>query len=163
MKILRERGQLDRVQLTIAGSGHPSHEQQLHAMVEDFNLGAHVQFLGRVNRSEMPEVLRQHKVLVLPSKWDEPFSLVMQEAMASGMAVIGTPTGGTGELLVHRKTGLTFPAGSANVLASRVSELAQNPDVLARLADRGRKTVLQKFSIRSAVDEIETHLSAAAN
>ena len=71
-------------------------------------LDSKIRFVGQVDRYEMPSVMIEHDVLVFPSVWEEPLARVVQEAMASGLVVIGTVTGGTAEILRDGVTGLTF-------------------------------------------------------
>ena len=58
-----------------------------------------VRFTGWVNRRNLPEVLRHADIHVTPSRWDEPFGMTTAESMASGMATIGSRTGGTPEVI----------------------------------------------------------------
>jgi glycosyltransferase involved in cell wall biosynthesis len=151
-------GQIKGITLSIVGSGHPDYEAHLSALVEQTGLQPHVHFLGRVPREEMPALLQKFNVLVFPSIWEEPLSRMMQEGMAAGLVVVGTLTGGSGELLVEGQTGLTFPPGNADVLAQRLTELQHNPALLARLAQHGRADVLARFGLTRMIDEIETSL-----
>lgn len=150
----------DAPNLTIVGAGHPDYERRLQQMVRDNHLEHLVHFTGRIPREQMPEVLRQHDILLFPSIWEEPLARMMQEAMASGLAVIGTLTGGTGELLVEGETGLTFAPEDAAMLARRIDELVRDPQLRHKLAAAGRQKVLACFDIRRMVDEIETQLQA---
>ena len=59
------------------------------------------------------------------------------EAMASGLPVIGTLTGGSIELLRHRDNAFTYTAGNAGELATRILELDAEPEVRARIAATG--------------------------
>ena len=81
--------------------------------------------------------MRQYDILVLPSVWEEPLARVMQEAMATGLLVVGTNTGGTGEVLVHGDTGMVFPRTDAAALAECIETAAANPDETYRLAANG--------------------------
>jgi glycosyltransferase involved in cell wall biosynthesis len=163
LAILRERRVLDGVRLAIAGDGPPDFRQELDEIVERFSLASHIRFLGHVDRTAMPDLLRRFDALVFPSRWEEPLARTVQEAMATGLAVVGTPTGGTSELLVHGDTGLTFAPDSPEELADRLSELRQRPDLAETLAQRGRETVLARFDIRRTIDEMEAHLEVVAS
>ena len=104
------------VSLSILGAGDPDYTAALQATVAQAGMGDRVHFLGAAQRAEVPQVLAQHDVLLFPSEWDEPFARSVLEAMAAGLAVVGTTTGGTGEILVEGETGLTFAAGDAGQL-----------------------------------------------
>lgn len=55
------------------------------------------QWLGHVERADVPQLVREHDVLLFPIRWAEPMSQVVFEAMASGLAVISCPLGGVPE------------------------------------------------------------------
>jgi len=158
MHVLRQSGRLQDTELRIAGSGHPGYERKLRGMTREFGLEGVIHFLGQVERTAMPELLRQADVFVLPSKWDEPLARSIQEAMAMGLVVIGTATGGTPELLVDNETGFLFQPGAASELADRIAGIRRNPALCQAVVSRGRKQVIEKFDIRRTVENIEGHL-----
>jgi glycosyltransferase involved in cell wall biosynthesis len=80
--------------------------------------------------------------------------------MASGMTVVGTTTGGTGEILEEGRTGLTFPAGDAGQLARQLGRLIHSPELGARLGQAGREVVSRHFTLDRMVDEIEAYLTS---
>ena len=106
----------------------------------------------------MPEILTEHDILVLPSIWQEPLARIAQEAMACGLVVVATTTGGTAELIDDGDNGVLFEAGDAEMLASKIDNLATDRQLRFRLAKSGRKTVEERFSFERMVDEIEQHL-----
>jgi spore coat protein SA len=106
----------------------------------------------------MPSILQQFDVLIFPSIYEEPLARVLQEAMVSGLVVVGTTTGGTTEILTDGKTGLTFAPGDADALAAQVTRLVTDPDLCRRLAKAGRQVVLEYFNLDRMVDEIEDAL-----
>ena len=122
-----------------------------------------VHFLGAAKRSEVPQVLAQHDVLLFASEWDEPFARSVLEAMAAGLVVVGTTTGGTGEILVEGETGLTFAAGDAVQLAAQIQRLVDDPELRRRLAQSGRQIVRQYYTLGRMVDELEVELLTAAD
>ena len=108
----------------------------------------------------MPALLRRFDVLVFPSVWEEPLARVMQEAMATGLVVVGTTTGGSKELLVDGETGLAFAAEDAAGLAAQLTRLAAEPGLYPRLAKAGRQAVVERFNIERMVDQVEGYLRA---
>lgn len=159
VSILSQNPDIPNIVLTINGSGHPDYEMHLKKMVADNKLGDRVHFLHRVPREEMPELMRKFDILVFPSIWEEPLARVMQEAMSSGLVVVGTLTGGTGELLIEEETGLTFEPGNAAMLAQRIEQLYKDPDLRIRLSENGRNKVISQFNMRRMIDEIDVNLA----
>jgi glycosyltransferase involved in cell wall biosynthesis len=107
----------------------------------------------------MPAQLATHDVLIFPSEWPEPLARMTQEAMASGAVVVGTITGGTGEILIDGETGLVFPPGDAPALARCIRRLQTDPALFSHLARNGRQCVEDKFSFRRMLDQVETVLA----
>ena len=158
---LARQGALGAMRLTIIGSGRPDYESVLHQAVVDQGLQDWVRFGGRVPRSEMPRQLADHDVLIFPSEWPEPLARMTQEAMASGAVVVGTTTGGTGEILEEGETGLVFVPGDAVGLAQCIRRLAGDQALFTRLATNARRRVEEKFSFQRMLDQVEHALASA--
>lgn len=160
---LARHDQSSHLTLAIAGRGHPDYERRLRDQVQSAGLGNRIRFLGLLPRDQMPALMRQYDVFVLPSIWEEPLARVIQEAMATGLIVIGTNTGGTGELLVDGQTGLVFPPGDAQALAERIRLVVKEPLLARQLAEAGRRAVIEKFSLDRMIDQIEHYLEKVVN
>jgi glycosyltransferase involved in cell wall biosynthesis len=156
-RLVHDEG-IENVSLAIAGDGPPDYLQRLHQLVARHNLGEHVTFHGLVARAHMPQLLNHCDVLIFPSIAVEALPRMPQEAMACGLVVVGTTTGGTKELLLDGENGLTFPPEDDEALAAQLLRLAVDPELRRRLAQNGRRTVLEKFTVDRMVDEIESYL-----
>jgi glycosyltransferase involved in cell wall biosynthesis len=156
-RLVNERG-LDHINLTLVGSGHPDYEAFLHDLVEREGLHDYVTFHSPVSKDEMPALLEQFDVLIFPSIYEEPLARITQEAMVSGLVVVGTTTGGTKEILRDGETGLTFAPEDAGGLAEQIARLMADPGLCRRLVQAGRQTVLENFTIDRMVKEIEAYL-----
>ena len=106
----------------------------------------------------MPEILAKHDVLILPSEYGEPIARSMQEAMAMGLLVIGTTTGGSGELLRDEHNGLVFPPADAQSLATQVARAITTSGLRASLAWQGQQDVRAHFDIRMTAEKVEDYL-----
>jgi glycogen(starch) synthase len=156
-KLVKGRGG-GQIHLTLVGSGHPDYEAFLRDLVERKGLCDYVTFHGPVSKDEMPALLQQFDVLIFPSIYEEPLARMTQEAMVSGLVVVGTTTGGTKEILREGETGLTFAPDDADGLAEQIGRLITDPSLCRRLAQTGRQTVLENFTIEGMVKEIEVYL-----
>lgn len=87
--------------LLVAGRGRQDYEQHLKSLVGN----APIKFLGFVAPEE---VYKRADVVVLPSRWHEPQSLILMEAASYGVPVIGTERGGTPEILRDMGTGWCY-------------------------------------------------------
>ena len=155
---LGRRQALDGIILTLMGAGQPHYIQQLRARVDQVGLTSKVEFQPAVPRESMPGVLRSHDVLLLTSEYPEPLARSIQEAMAMGLLVIGTTTGGSGELLVEQETGLTFEAGNSSELADQLMFALADRDLSRSIARRGQDRVRAQFNIERTVAETDTYL-----
>lgn len=130
----------------------------LRALVARHGLEKVVHCWPRVPHREMLAVYNAHDVLILPSVWEEPSALVMLEAMACGLPVVGTMTGGTPEVLRPEVTGLGFAAGDAASLAVQLVRLWTEPGLGEALATQARFLVERDFTVDRMVDQVEQFL-----
>lgn len=149
-----------KVTLSIVGSGAPSYKETLKRQVVDLQISHAVHFYDQVQREQMPTILAEHDVLLFPSIWPEPLARMTQEAMACGLVVIGTDTGGTPELLQDGHNGFIFTAGDAQMLGKKIAQAAANPKLRRDMADAARRTIEQHFTLERMADEIEIYLTA---
>lgn len=141
--------------LHVYGKGEPEYECLLKAYATLHELPV---VFASATPAEMPEVYRSHDALLFPSEWEEPFALTPLEAMASGLPVIGTMTGGSTELLKHGENALTYAAGNVEELSVRILELAAQPQLRNAIATQGQAHVRQHFNLPAVVSQIETYL-----
>ena len=159
--LLAKEKEFSELTLSLAGGGlHPEYEKQLREMPAQFGLTGRVNFLGRVPRTELSRVYAEHDALVFPSEWDEPFAITPLEAIASGLAVIGTTTGGSGELFRNRETAMTFTAGDAADCARAIRELCGDGELFQKISSNAQRAVREKHTLDAMVDKIERSLKA---
>jgi glycosyltransferase involved in cell wall biosynthesis len=124
-------------------------------IAERLEIAHRVRFLGKRDPKTMPDTLREAgEVLVVPSVWDEPFSIVVLEGMALGMSVIASRTGGTGEAIEDGRTGFLFSRYDFKELARIIDRLEEDRRLCQRVSTAARNRVLQRFMMRHMVDEI---------
>jgi glycosyltransferase involved in cell wall biosynthesis len=104
-----------------------------------------VHFTGELR--DVSSVLQGADLLVLNSR-QEPFGLVLVEAMASGTPVLAARVGGIPEIVRDSENGWLIEKGDTNGLASKLLELSNSPDLLRRAAKRGRETTCPQFSLQ---------------
>ena len=107
-----------------------------------------VSFLGTSHR--VPELLNAMDVYVLPSI-AEGISNSLLEAMATGIPVVATATGGNPEVVVDGESGLLFPIGDAQQLSRHLLLLSDQSPRRRELAQRALVRVREEFSIESMV------------
>ena len=142
-------------ELHIYGKGDADYTANLKSFVEQHRLP--VSF-HTASAADMPAVYRAHDALVFTSEWEEPFALTPLEAMASGLPVIGTMTGGSKELFRQGENALTYKAGNDDELAQRILELDANPTGRALMAAAGHAEVRPKYAEPVIMDQMERYL-----
>jgi glycosyltransferase involved in cell wall biosynthesis len=138
------------VQTVIAGEVEL--DDELRGIVSAGGMEADTHLLGK--RSDMPEVLSAFDVFVLSSH-DEGMSNAILEAMAMEKPVVATDVGGTAEVVRQGETGLLVPPRIVEPLADAIAALVQSPERGLSMGVRGREIVVQGFSSRSMVRQME--------
>ena len=145
LSILRESG--SETGLTVVGDG-PDHSK-LETQVAELALQSSVEFVGSVNSLQLAEVLNHHRVLVVPSRWPEPFGIVALEGIGCGCAVVGSDQGGLPEAI--GPCGITFPNNNPRALANALAQLINDP--AQRDALRGNASShLRRFTKRRVAE-----------
>jgi glycosyltransferase involved in cell wall biosynthesis len=160
--LLRQRGLAGNLHLDVVGGGHPIYETELRERVKALGLSDQVTFRGRVPRHEIASILADHDVFLFTSVYEEPIARTVMEAMAAGLAVIGTSVGGQREMLEDGMNALIFPPDDAGRLAESILQLQRDAGLRSSLADAGRRTVLERFTLDRMVEEMEEWLVEVA-
>ncbi len=116
----------------ILGHGR-SYAGALHARLSPA-AAARVRFLGTVPQPVLISQYRAADVLVLPSVWQESYGLPVAEAMACGVPVLASASGGVPELIEDGVTGKLVPRLDTQALARALRQMAADP---ARLLEMG--------------------------
>jgi glycosyltransferase involved in cell wall biosynthesis len=157
--LLAKEPGFEALTFTLAGGGlHPDYEKKLRGLPAQLGIEGRVNFLGKVPRAELPNIYAAHDVLVFPSEWDEPFAITPLEAIAGGLAVVGTTTGGSGELFRNRETAMTFRAGDAADCARAIRELCGDRDLFQTICRNAQREVREKHTLDAMVDAVEKSL-----
>lgn len=109
--------------LTIVG--HGPEEENLRALVRELALEQAVTFTGAKVGAELAELMNRHQLIVIPSRWPEPFGIVALEGIACGCIAIGSEQGGLSEAIGN--CGMTFRNGETQQLAERLRQLLIDP------------------------------------
>jgi len=145
------------VLLVIGGSGPL--RNSLVALVKDLGLSNHVLFAGFIPEELLPDYYRMADLFVLPTVELEGFGLITPEALASGLPVVGTPVGGTSEILGRFDESFLFRDASAKSMAEKISEkiaaFRENPALREEIAARCRVFAEQYYSWERNVEELE--------
>jgi glycosyltransferase involved in cell wall biosynthesis len=120
-----------RPTLTIVGEG--PERPALEAQARRLGLDARVRFAGLCTGEDLVRLLNRHRILVIPSRYNEPFGIVALEGIACGCVAVGSEGGGLKDAI--GPCGRTFPNRDAAALAGVLAELLGDP---ARLEEYRR-------------------------
>ncbi|MFP5245137.1 MAG: glycosyltransferase family 4 protein [Thermoanaerobaculia bacterium] len=96
-------------------------------------------------RNTLATVYANHTALIAPSL-SETFPLAILEALACGLPIIATNTGGIPSIVTHEHNGLLVPPNDSRALAAAIDRLANDAELRQRLASNARASVLPKYS-----------------
>jgi glycosyltransferase involved in cell wall biosynthesis len=116
------RTELDGARLRIVGDG--PRRADLVRLATSLNVADAVTFTGWVDGADVGRHLFDAWALVAPSLWAEPFGLVAIEAIAHGVPVVATASGGFGETVENGVTGLLIPNGDGEALLRALRAVA---------------------------------------
>jgi glycosyltransferase involved in cell wall biosynthesis len=156
LKSLIEAAAQTKVSLDIYGSGEE--ETALRELAS--SLAAQVLFKGPVANDEIPAILRDYKIFVLPSLFEgNPKALL--EAMACGMAVIGADAPGINSLINHDETG-RICTSVASSMAAEIRALLSDANLRRRLGNNARTYIEARNSYTTFTVNEERRLNSLA-
>jgi len=111
--------------LTIIGDGIEI--EQLQRLTNSLQLGDLVNFVGALSGTSLVSVLNEHRFLLVPSVWDEPFGIVALEGMACGCIPFVSASGGLPDAVGD--AGVVFNKGDVGHLVDKMVALIDNPEL----------------------------------
>lgn len=137
--------------LTVIGTG--PEESRLRQQAGQLELSDQISFLGRRTGEELVQILNQHRIMVVPSRWPEPFGVVALEGIACGCVIVGSNRGGLPDAM--GPCGLTFANGESEALAQILRNLLLAPEQLIRLQSEADRHLAQHQQERIARQYLE--------
>ncbi|RJP75622.1 MAG: glycosyltransferase family 4 protein [Desulfobacteraceae bacterium] len=123
---------LSNVMLTIVGDGPQK------KYLQKLSIGFPIHFTGYVPHNRMPEIYKAHDIFILPSL-NEGMSNTVLEAMACGLPIIVTRTGGTSELLQEGTNGFVVAKKSTSDLTEKIKIYQGNNELVRKHGENSRK------------------------
>jgi glycosyltransferase involved in cell wall biosynthesis len=143
--------------LVIGGKGPlgPSLKEQ----VEKLRMDDYVRFVGFIPEEELPSYYQMANLFILPTRELEGFGLVTVEALASGLPVLGTPVGGTREILAKLGSDHLFddltPESMATDILKSLNAWGKNQSAYKNISKTCRKVAEQHYSWDTHVRQLE--------
>ena len=124
------------IKLQLIGEG--DEKEELEHGTLNMKHGTQIEFLGRIEHEKLPQYYQNADVFVLPSL-NEGMSNTMLEALASGLPLISTNTGGAEELVADGENGFIVKMKDVDDIAAKLEMLIQNPELRLRMARKSRE------------------------
>ena len=122
--------------------------------------GFPVEFTGRVDRDDMPELYNSMKLFVLPSR-SEGVPKVVLESMACGTPAVANNVGGVDDYINDKKNGFLMDGNDPDKIASTINSSLRNPE-LDSVSENARESVVENFSeekVRQSYRQLLSELS----
>ena len=148
-----------RYHFAIVGEGSGALFDELVALRDSLGLAGRVHFLGM--RDDVAALLPSFDVYAL-SSITEGFSIACVEAMAAGVPVVATRSGGPEEIIEHGHSGLLVPTRDPASMAAAIEEIAMRPELAAAIRTRARERVARKFTLQAMLDAYAALFTEAA-
>jgi glycogen synthase len=162
LRRLDESGLKARPRLTVAGPAvDASYARGLLESARQLDERVEVSFVGQLSHEDSLRAMRSHSILAFPALWPEPSGVAISEAMAAGLAIVTSATGGAGELLADERDCLVAKANDADEWAAALGKVIIDGPTRMRLGTAARATA-QEWSADRGADEVERRLVAAA-
>lgn len=136
--------------------GYESIQEEIQSVISGEELQNSITDLGF--RKDIPKVLAATDIFVLPSILPDSFPTVILEAMASGLPVVATRSGGAEEMVTEGVTGFLIPIGDIEEGKLAIQKLIESEALRKEMGSNGRKKVLQEYSFEQFKEKIKNHL-----
>ena len=135
-----------KIKLTLAGRLDKVQENYFKNNVKP-HLNKNIKFIGEIGKKEKSSFFGRAKALLYPIEWEEPFGLLMSEAMACGTPVIAFKKGSVPEIVKNNKTGFVV-----NTISEMVKAIKKIDQIDRREC---RKHVEENFTVQKMADGYE--------
>jgi spore coat protein SA len=159
MRILEGRGVSVRC-VVVGNSGFGKSRPTRFARKLQRSRPANTQLVGYKSGAELAKLLQEADLFCCPSIWNDPFPLAPLEAMATGLPVVASSTGGLLEMLAHGG-GTLVPPGDPAKLANALEALVTDESLRKEMSEDARKAFLEHYlwsNVRTQYENALRHL-----
>lgn len=144
------------VHFLLVGDPYPGYEgihDSLKSFIKENGLAASVQDLGF--RKDIPTILKATDIFVLPSILPDSFPTVVLEAMATGLPIVATKSGGAEEMIDEGETGFLIEINDRSKGVKVLDRLITNPELARQMGKKGQKKVQEEYSFEKFNQNIQ--------
>jgi len=145
-------------QLRIVGAGNAA--TRLHTQARNLGLQDRVQFLGWVNHDELDVLYQSAQVVVVPSRWPEPFGMVGLEAMSHARPIVAFAVGGITDWLHDGENGIAVPEQDIAAFGNAIQRLLRDNTLSCRLGEQGYQRFRAEYTFTNYIQVLHDLFSA---
>ncbi len=140
--------------MVIAGEGPDKIE--IETCVQKLKLDQSIEFIGRVEIEDIPDLINRVTIVIIPSRSRESFGLVALQAAQFARPVIASNVGGLPEIVLHNKTGLLTEPENSKSIENAILKLLADIDNTKKIGSSAYLRTIKEFSISEYIDKYET-------
>jgi len=151
---------IKNVRFVMIGDAFPGYEylyKKIDSQIHDLSLDDSVTRLGF--RNDIPEILGDLDIFILPSTLPDSLPTTILEAMASAVPVVTTTNGGAKELVIHNANGFHIPIYDEAEAVTVMAPLLTDAGLRSTMGNNGRQRVIENFSPEAFRDKISLVIS----
>jgi len=159
---VRARGRSANL-VVVGEADDPAYEAALHRQAAELGVADYVSWRGKMTRDVLPEVYREADIFLFVSRLaHEGQGLTYLEAMACGVPVVASPSGGAREFLTRYPIARLAKNCDGSSFADEIIEAAGNPAEAHQIAAEALHIVRERASLAAYIDAVEEELIAAS-
>ena len=145
--------------LSIIGQGND--REYIQSLIRQYNLEKRVVLEGW--KSNVDKYYHAADLLIVPSRWQEPFGLIGMEAFSHHVPVVGFDVGGIGEWLRDGENGYLVEPGNPAEMARKIDHLIDNPELRHTMGEAGYQLVKNEYNRENFLERFHRLLSELNN
>jgi len=125
---------------TLTLAGHGVEHAALCSLAQETGFADRIHFPGWISPEDIPALINQHSLVIMPGRWEEPFGLVALQTAQMGRPIIASRAGGIPEIVLDGVTGKLFESEDLPALTNCLQLLLENPALCEQM---GRQAHVQ--------------------
>jgi len=140
---------------TLTVAGHGNQYARLQRLADESGFAERIHFPGWVDPEGIPALINQHSVVIMPSRWQEPFGLVALQTAQMGRPILASRVGGIPEIVRDGETGRLYENENLPELQEGLRYFLQNPEQGKKMGEQAFKHAQAQFGFEAFLDRYE--------
>jgi len=146
----------ENILIIIAGEIEQDHKEAVPLeFLQSYSKKGLIDYVGQLKPSEVPDLLVNGHIMVLPSYF-EGASKSLMEGAAAGLALVATDIPGCREMIIQNRNGYLVPPRNSDKIHENLRKLIRNPDKIVEFGEYSRKLAEKNFD-QEKLSEATTH------